>query len=500
MTEPLHEAYLARDFLSLRAARTPGSLALRSGGQDLSYGELDRLAAQTAGSLLAEGIGPGDRVAALLPGGLDFAVLLHALLRIGATVVPLNTRLQPGELRGELLDARPGLLVAGGPRSGEAMQLAGELGLPLWLLPGEAGGRGPLRAGPPAPPVTLDPEALAAIIYTSGTTGSPKGAMLTRRNLFYAAVTSAMGLGALPDDRWLLCMPLFHVGGLSILMRSALFGGAVLAQDGFDVQAVRRGLWDEGATCISLVPVMLERLMHAGVLPPPSLRFALLGGTAAPGELVSRALDLGWPIAPTYGLTETASQAATLPPREAAGRPGCAGPPLFLTEIRIVSGDRPAGPGEPGEILVGGPTAIAGYFGWPEETRERFSDGLLRTGVIGYLDESGYLYVLDRRDDLIVSGGENVYPAEVEGVLRRHPAIADAAVYGVPDAVWGQVPAAAIVTRAGASPTAEELLAFARSELAGYKLPRQIRFVAELPRNAGGKLVRRTLAEEVQDG
>jgi O-succinylbenzoic acid--CoA ligase len=500
MTQAQSRANLAQDFLILRAARSPASLALRTGGQDVTYGELDELAALAAGSLREAGVGPGDRIAAVLPSGLAFVVLLHAVLRLGAAIVPLNTRLRPAELRAELLDARPRLLVTGGPRQADATQLAAELGLPLWLLPEAPYERGPLLAGPPAAGGPLDERAVAAIVYTSGTTGTPKGAMLSRRNFFYAAVSSAMGLGALPDDRWLLCMPLFHVGGLSIIVRSTLFGGAVLAQDGFDVLAVRKGLWDEGATCVSLVPVMLDRLISAGVAPPPTLRFALLGGAAASGDLVPRAQDLGWPVAPTYGLTETASQAATLPPREAKGRPGSAGKPLFLTEVRIEKDGRAASPGEPGEILVKGPTVIEGYLGRPEEFRERFLDGYLRTGDIGYLDRDGYLYVLDRRDDLIVSGGENVYPAEVEAVFCRHPDVADAAVYGVTDSTWGEVPAAAIVPRAGASPAAAELLAFASEGLAGYKLPRSIRFVSSLPRNAGGKLMRRALREEGQDG
>ncbi len=495
MTEA--EPWLLPDFLCRRAERSPAALALRAEGRDVTYRQLDELAAIAAGSLKAAGVGPGDRIAALMPGGLDFAVLLHAVLRLGAAIVPLNTRLTALELRQELLDSRPRLLVVGEPQQARGELLARELDLPSWLLPKAADAQSPLYRGKAADPVAVGPDALAAVVYTSGTTGPAKGAMLTRRNFFYAAVTSAMGLGALPGDRWLLCMPLFHVGGLSILLRSALFGGAVLAQDGFEVEAVRHGLEEEGATCISLVPVMLERLLQADVTPPKSLRFALLGGAAASRELLDQALGAGWPIASTYGLTETASQAATLAPAEALQHVGSAGRPLFLTELRIVEGGRVMPAGEPGEILVRGPTVIPGYLGRPEETRERFSEGYLRTGDIGYIDEDGYLYVLDRRKDLIVSGGENIYPAEVEAALMRHPGVQDAAVYPVPDSVWGQVPAAAVVPRDGTSPSADDILRFLRTQLAGYKVPRGISFVPQLPRNAGGKLVRHALKPEV---
>ena len=498
MKQDMAEPWLGQDFLSRRAERSPDRLALRAEGRDLSYADLDRLAAIAAGSLLATGVGPQDRVAALMPGGIGFAIVLHATLRLGAALVPLNTRLGPLELGAQLRDARPRLLLAAGALQAVGASLGAELGMDVWLLPGGPD-LGPLAKGPPASPLSAGADDLATIVYTSGTTGMAKGARLTRRNFFYAAITSAMGLGALPDDRWLLCMPLFHVGGLSILLRSALFGGAVLAQEGFDVEVVRGALHGDGATCISLVPVMLERLMQAGVKPPPTLRFALLGGAAAPRELIEQGLKAGWPLASTYGLTETASQAATLAPWEAQEHIGSAGRPLFLTDIRIADGDRMLPAGEAGEILVRGPTVIPGYLDLEDATGELFLDGYLRTGDIGYLDHGGYLYVLDRRKDLIVSGGENIYPAEVEAALKRHPDVRDAAVYPLPDRVWGQVPGAAIVPREGTSPQTADLIAFLREELAGYKVPREIRVVRELPRNAGGKLMRRALKPEVRE-
>ncbi len=477
------------DWLARRAERSADRLALRAGGKDLTYGELDGLAARAAGALARAGVRPGDRVAALGPGGSLFAVLLHATLRLGAAIVPVNTRLADQEMEFVLKDAQPRLLVVSDALRARGEPVPRALGLPS--LAAES-----LKDGQPAPSRAHQLTDLAAIIYTSGTTGRPKGAMLTRGNFYHGAMTSALGMGTLPDDRWLLCMPLFHVGGLSILLRAALYGIAVVAHDGFSEEAVRRSFAEDGVTIASLVPVMLRRLLDAGVAFPPRLRYILLGGGPAPRDLLERALAAGVPIAPTYGLTETASQAATMPPDETALRVGSAGRPLFLTELRIGSESASLPAGEAGEILVRGPTVSPGYWRRPEATQQALRGGFLHTGDVGYVDRDGYLYVLDRRDDLILSGGENVYPAEVEDALCRHPAVLDAGVFGLPDPAWGQAVCATVVLREGCAASAEELTAFLRERLAGYKLPRSITFRDALPRNAGGKLLRRQLREK----
>ena len=480
------------DWLHRRAQRSPGALALRTGGQDLTYGELDARAARAAGVLAAQGVSAGDRVAALMPSGIAFAVLLHAVLRLGAAIVPVNTRLAPQEMAFVVQDAAPRLLVVGGALRAQGVAVAKGASVPV--LAAES-----LDAGPSAPAVDHRLSDLAAIVYTSGTTGRPKGAMLTRGNFYHGAVTSALGVGTLPEDRWLLCMPLFHVGGLSILLRATLYGIAVVAQDGFTEEAVAKALSEDGVTIASLVPVMLRRLLDAGVRFPKGMRYVLLGGGPAARDLLERALRGGVPIAPTYGLTETASQAATMPPGEASSHVGSAGRPLFLTELRIGDPLQAFPPGEPGEILVRGPTVSPGYFRRPDATAAALADGWLHTGDVGYLDEEGYLYVLDRRDDLIVTGGENVYPAEVEDALLHHPAVLDAGVYGVRDGAWGQSVHAAVVLRAAGAASEADLLAFLRTRLAGYKIPRTVIVRQSLPRNAGGKLMRRRLREEEDD-
>jgi O-succinylbenzoic acid--CoA ligase len=221
----------------------------------------------------------------------------------------------------------------------------------------------------------------------------------------------------------------------------------------------------------------------------------LLGGGPAPRPLLERCARLGVPVSQTYGLTETASQVATLPPQDALRKLGSAGLPLLPTEVRIERDDMPAGPGEVGEIVVRGPSVTPGYLDRPDATARAWRGGWFHTGDLGRLDEEGYLYVLDRRDDLIVSGGENVYPAEVEAVLLAHPAVADAGVVGVPHAEWGQVPVAVVQRRAGTAVTPEELIAHCAARLAKYKVPAAIHWQDALPRNAAGKLLRRVLRD-----
>jgi O-succinylbenzoic acid--CoA ligase len=290
-------------------------------------------------------------------------------------------------------------------------------------------------------------------------------------------------------------MPLFHVGGLSILMRSVLFGGAVRLQPRFDAAAVSAALEGGDIAGLSLVPTMLSRLLveRAGRPAPDALRVLLLGGAAAAPALVARALAAGYPVCPTYGLTEATSQVATAAPPLPGAAHASPMQPVRGTAVRIVVDGLDAPVGTPGEILVQGPTVMRGYLHDPEATTRALRDGWLHTGDAGYLDADGGLHVLDRRDDLIVSGGENVYPAEVEAVLLEHRDVADAGVTGIADDDLGARVVAWIVARRGATLDAEALGRHCRRSLAGFKQPREFRFVDALPRNAAGKLERRRL-------
>jgi O-succinylbenzoic acid--CoA ligase len=295
---------------------------------------------------------------------------------------------------------------------------------------------------PPAPIALqnhLDLDDPACIMFTSGTTGRSKGVVLTNGNLWWSAIGSALNLGHSSDDRWLACLPLFHVGGLAIVLRSAIYGIAAVVHEKFDPVAINQAIDADGVTIVSVVSTMLQRMLDErnSVPYPPSLRCILLGGGPAPRPLLERCAAINAPTVQTYGLTETASQIATLPPEDALRKLGSAGKPLPGAELRIEAEGRDMGPHDAGEIVVRGPMVTRGYLDGNMQGASTLKDGWLHTGDIGYLDEEGYLYVLDRRHDLIISGGENIYPAEVQAVLLDHPAVADAGVTGVSDAEWG---------------------------------------------------------------
>jgi len=489
------------DWLRARARVSPEALALVSAGRQWRFDELDALASALAGRLWAEGARPGDHVAVLLPNTLAAVVAPFALARLGAVMAPLNIRLPSGEVAWQVARADARVLLTCERTAAQAAEVSPAVR--RLALPADAAAFDDwARARPPAPPLPLPPPDLnrvQAIIFTSGTTGYAKGAMVTFANHFWSAAGSAFRLGVYPHDRWLACLPLYHVGGLAVLFRSCLYGTAIVLHDGFDVATVRHSLRHEGVTLISLVPTMLTRLLHEGFArrDAPALRLVLLGGAAAPAALLAEARAAGVPVAVTYGLTEAASQVATLLPDGAAAKPGSAGRPLLFTDVAVIDdAGQTVPPNTPGEIVVAGPTVMAGYYRDEVATTAALRGGRLHTGDIGLLDEAGDLWLLDRRADLIVSGGENVYPAEVERVLRGHPAVALAAVVGLPHPEWGQQVAAAVVLRRPGAATADELLAHCRTRLAGYKRPRRLLLVDELPQTASGKIQRRLVAEQ----
>ncbi|HEU5100325.1 MAG TPA: o-succinylbenzoate--CoA ligase [Roseiflexaceae bacterium] len=484
----INQSHMLPNWLAQRAAVLPEQLALLGPGARWTFAELDRQASSMARALLAYGAAPGDRVALLLRNGSEFAALAHAAPRAGLVLVPLNSRLSAPELAWQLADAGARLLLYDSATAALAEAVLAHAADHGALA---AANTADLRGAPADQPAlrgTIDLAETYTIIYTSGTTGRPKGAQLIYGNYWWSAVGSALNLGNHAGDRWLAVLPLFHVGGLSILVRAAIYGIPAVIHSAFDPAAANRAIDEDGVTIVSVVSAMLQRMLdERGDRPyPASLRCVLLGGGPAPRPLLEACAARGVPVVQTYGLTETASQVATLAPADALRKLGSAGQPLLPTELRIARADQ-AGIGE---ILVRGPTVMAGYINRPDETELALRDGWLHTGDLGYLDQEGYLYVVSRRHDLIISGGENIYPAEVEAVLLAHPAVEEAAVAGLPDARWGQVPAAAIKLRPGMQASAAELIEFCRGRLANYKVPKQVRLVAALPRNATGKLLR----------
>jgi O-succinylbenzoic acid--CoA ligase len=311
------------------------------------------------------------------------------------------------------------------------------------------------------------------VLFTSGTTGAPKPVVLTRANHEASAIASAWNLGVAPDDRWLCVLPLHHVGGLAILWRSAIYGTTVVLHERFDAAAAVAAIESGEVTLASLVPTMLRRMREAGLSHPGRLRAVLLGGGPVPRDLLEWSSAIGLPVLQTYGMTETASQVATLRAEEALRHHGSAGRPLLGVELRI---------GEDGEILVRGPMVAASALA---------DDGWLHTRDRGRLDENGFLHVEGRLDDVIVTGGENVMAGEVEDALMAHPAVADVAVAGRPDAEWGQAVTAWVVLATHVPDG--ELAAHCRRLVSPHKVPKSFVRVDELPRNAAGKVVRREL-------
>ena len=437
------------NWLAQRAETCPDRCALVAGGLELGYAELEREATAAARRLAARGVRRDATVALRLEPGLELVVLLHALMKLGAVAYPLHPRLSEAEVKAEIARGEPALLIDSWPGLGST-----EADLPLL---GEH-----------------DLDALHCRILTSGTSGDgPRSVGLTYGNHLWSAVGSAFNLGVEPTDRWLCCLPLAHVGGLSIVMRAVIYGTTAVIHERFEVDRIAASLEEDGVTVVSLVATQLARLLEAGVDLLP-LRAVLVGGGPVPDEVLEEALGRGATVVQTYGLTEAASQVTTLSPGDAHRKRGSAGRPLLTTHLRI----------QEGEILVQGPTVAPGVAD---------EDGWLHTGDLGRIDDEGFLYVEDRLGDVIVSGGENVLPAEVEAVLLRHPGVADAAAVGRADSEWQEAVTAIVVLRTGEAVSSEELRAHCAAELAGFKVPKRFEFVAELPRTESGKLKRAAL-------
>ena len=467
----------------------PDATFVIAGGVELSFAQVSGLAA-SACEVITQGaaLQPGDKAALLMTSPLPFVASMLALMRLGAVSAPINTRLTAGELRWQAHNADCRLIIS----EPATRELAKQSGIASLELP------------PISPSDTADYAGFGAykldddfaIMHSSGTSGKPKAAVLSYGSIYHSAMASARRLGQMADERWLCVLPLYHVGGLSIVLRSLIYGTAVEFGPSapFDLDATNRLLSERQISLVSLVPTMLQRLLNVKARPwNDHLRLILLGGEAPSAQLISRCAADDLPIATCYGMTETASHVATALPELVYAKRGSVGNARQEgVELRVVNDDGSHAPvGIAGEVLVKGGMLMRGYYQDPAATAQALRDGWLRTGDIGYMDADGDLFILQRRTDLIVSGGENIYPAEVEAVLRGHPAIAEAVVLGLPDEAWGQRVAALIQARAGSAITADAIMAFARQHLAGYKIPRQIAFTTSLPRAASGKIQRR---------
>ncbi|GGJ04365.1 2-succinylbenzoate-CoA ligase [Halobellus salinus] len=511
-----------RDWLSHRAGIDPGREALVDTTTDTSYtfGTLDTLVDDLASRLAAVGVDDGTHLGAVLRPCVEYVCLIHAAMRLGATLVPMGDGLTPRELATQLDAADVATVVC--DRGTEDAVTAAVSTL---------GGVNATHADDPGGPITVatvdNAETTAAeqlstvqtgsvspaswslddtqlLLFTSGTTGDPKPVRLTTGNLLASAAASAFRLGVDPGDRWVATLPLHHTGGISPILRMPVYGMTVVLREEFDAGDAADDLDSYDATAVSLVPTMLRRMLDRRGTLAESLRVVLLGGAPAPTDLIERCCNYSVPVYPTYGMTETASQIATARPEQAVESPERVGSPLFLTEVRVVDeAGSPLSPGESGELVVDGPTVTPGYYGTPAATEAAFGEFGLHTGDVGALDESGSLRVLNRLDDRIVTGGENVNPGAIADVLVDHPDVSEAAVVGVPDAEWGERVSALLVPESGVSPPSAEpdpatgrrldsddVLAFARDRLAAYKLPKMLSVAETLPRTVSGTVDR----------
>jgi o-succinylbenzoate---CoA ligase len=489
---------ITHDPVRFWAAVQPGRPALRSARSVWTYAELDRAVWAAADALLAKGLGAGEHVslefAAEDP--VAFAVALHAVHRIGSLPVIVG----PNATAAERQAMRERAAV-------DFTLTAGDLDIPLLdgaPSPEAAASEATAAAPRESAPLTIERrlDAPAAVCFTSGTSGAARAVALTHGNFLWSAIASARNLGVRAGDLWLCPMPLHHVGGLSIVIRSALYGTTALLHERFDADAVHHAIDQEGVTLLSVVPTMLARLLESRQDRPypASLRAVLVGGGPIAPALLENAAALGMRALPTYGLTEAASQVTTLPPGEWPRGLSTAGRPLPFVQVEIRdTDDRRVAPGEEGEIVVRGPMVMAGYLGDPADTQAALSRRWLRTGDVGRWDPEGLLVVLDRRADRIVTGGENVSPEEVERVLGTYPGVAAACVVALPSREWGQEVAAAVELRPGRSITLEEMRAHAGATLSGFKLPRHLITVRAMPRTPSGKLLRRVVRELLLD-
>lgn len=464
------------NLIQKRLDLTPERLAFQIGERSWTWKEAIERAKVLAQHLPCHS---GERLGILSKNNEELYFVILAALAKQCEIVFFNERLSASELQYQIEDANPVCILTDHPSRIETASIPVYSFDELEILP----------IHPYQSEAQWDGNNTISIMYTSGTTGKPKGVRQTLENHMTSALGAAITTGVMPHDKWLCVMPLFHISGFSIVMRSLIYGSALELHSKFDAKQVASSIFNHEITHLSVVTTMLGQLLDVFEAEkqtiPQTFRTILAGGGPVPAPYLERSIALGLPVLQTYGMTETSSQTATLMAEDALRKLGSAGKPLFFADI-VIDGE------EQGEIWVSGPHVTPGYIGCFVATAATTTEGWLKTGDIGRFDDEGYLYILDRRSDLIVSGGENIYPAEVEQVLLAHPDVQEAGVVGVDHPKWGQVPIAFVVMEQEDRTSLEQ---FASVSLAKYKQPTAYYFVDKLPRNASNKLLRRKLKD-----
>ena len=469
-----------QNWLLKQAATQPNQIAIDDGNERLSFAELKKKVEVLVGKI--DHLNPGSRVGILATNTLMSYKLSLAIMCSGRTIVWLNWRLAGEELERQIKDS----------------------GLQLCLVENSlwrSGMTDPFKSYSAFLITSADPGELipvfksnwvASIMYTSGTTGRPKGVLQTFGNHFYSAVSSALNLGLSSADKWLCVAPIFHISGFSIIMRGLIYGMTVRLVEKFRAEELERILANETVTIMSVVPFMLKKLIQqqnkTNTHYNSAFRCMLLGGGTIDRETLEACLQRSIPVVQCYGMTETCSQIVALRSADALLKLGSVGQPLFSTQLKL---------SKDGEILLKTPALTPGYLNLPDKLPSKMIDGWYRTGDIGHLDKEGYLYIDGRADEMLISGGENIFPQEVEQIYQRYPQINEVAVVGQNDSVWGQVPVAFVVSDRRLSPT--KLINYGYEHLARYKVPQHYIFVSELPKNASGKIRRFMLREKLNN-
>jgi fatty-acyl-CoA synthase len=500
-------------WLADRARLTPERVAIRFLGGELTYAELDSRATRLAASLRARGLGRGDRLATLTHTSPDHVATLFACARLGVALQPISWRLAPAEVAYQLADAEPSLLLVSAEHEELAHAAASDT---VSLAASSAASRSRAgvevaRIGDPTLEADGEVEDVARdddpllLVYTSGTTGKPKGALLTHANCFWTNLSFDRTTSLRDDDVVLQVLPQFHVGGWNVQPLLAWWKGAtVVLEPSFDAARALELIAEHGVTTMMGVPatyLFLSEQEGFATADLSSLRLAVVGGAPMPESLLETWHARGIEVVQGYGLTEAAPNVLCLPPEDAKRKLGFAGKPYPHVEVALRDADTGAflDGAATGELVVRGPNVFAGYWRNDEATAAALTDGWLSTGDVAERDEEGFYRIAGRIKDMVISGGENVYPAEIEDVLHAHPDIVEAAVVGVPDERWGEACAAFVVLRDGATASAETLAEHCRARLARFKVPKTFTVVDELPRSSMGKVskddLRASLAE-----
>ena len=498
------------------AERTPANEAVIGEQRRLTWTALRERVETLAATLSELGVNRGSRVGVLLFNCPEFLEAYFAISHLGAIIVPLNFRLAGPEFAYILDDAGVTVLIteaafhpAIGPIQGELPNLAHVLCVGEDVPAGWQSFEGAIERsrGRSVPAASAELGDVQRIMYTSGTTSRPKGVMITHGNVYWKNVAHIMDLNLTAADRTLIVGPLYHVGGLDLPATGVLYmGGSVVILPKFDAERVLASVHEESATNVWLAPTMIAQVLEREDIDRfdlSSLRIIIDGGEKMPIPLIEELLRVipGCGFYDAYGLTETVSGDTFLPPTDAVRKTGSVGIPTHQLRIRIVDDQRlDVPPDELGEILLRGPKVFAGYWNNPEASEAVLVDGWFHTGDIGRMDPDGYLYIVDRKKDIIVSGGENIASTEVERVIYEDPRVAECAVVGVQHERWGEVPCAFVVLKSGERVGAEEITNRCAAGLARFKVPKMVEFIDALPRNPSGKVLKRALRERADAG